>query len=179
MWLCSQNPSFGALLAYCRPPSWMELIPKLRVGFRKISSSASASTEPVSGPDYCQIGMTSTCLGNHVNARESRSNVLTAESRDSLCALNARSSLIRALFCPLTKTIGDVRTDDLVIPSALPQSTVRFESLSMDVAASRCSFRFLRLCCRCKSDALAGPPGEGGHHQPSRGFAMQPPLCLR
>ena len=76
-----------------------------------------ASVEPVSEPDYCQIGMTAIVMGD-VNAVHT----LECAHRKQLLAarpLHERSLLIRGLPFPRTKTIGDEKKDDLVILSVL------------------------------------------------------------
>ena len=130
----------------------MELVTKLRVGFRKISSK-----RPLP-PNVC---FWTRLLPDAVYTLECTHRRQLFPAR----ALNARSSSIRALFCPLTKTIGDVRIDDLAIRSALQLSTVRVESLSIEVQRPAALYDFFVFAVGVK----------GGHLS----SLFEPPLCLR
>ena len=61
------------------------------------------------------------------------------------CALNERSSLIRGLLFPRTKTIGDVHTDDLVILGILQFSDVHVDSSPIEVQGADALYDFLQM----------------------------------
>ena len=133
-------------LACILPPSSLEGVgDEIESWIAQDLLKASASTEPVSGSDYCLIGMPSIVSGN-----------INAVAR----SLNARSSSITALFCPLTKTIGDVRIDDLIIRSALQLSTVCVESFLIEVQRAPALHDFLVFAVGVSRTLLQGPLGR-------------------
>ena len=102
------------------------------------------SVEPVSGLDYCQIGMTAIVMRD-VNAVYT---LECAHRRQLLAAraLHERSLLISGLPFPRTKTIGDVHIDDQAcILSVLQFSSVHPVSSPIEVQRADALYDFLQI----------------------------------
>ena len=77
------------------------------------------------------------------------------------CARSERTIfVIRALFFPHAKTIGDVCIDDLVIRSALQLSTVRVESLPIEVQLTAALVDFFVVAVGVSRTLLQGLLGR-------------------
>ena len=125
--------------------------------------------------DHCQIGMSSIVLGDTY----AENTLECAHHRQLFLVriLNARSSSIRVLFFPHIKMIGDVCIDYFFTRSAWQLSTVRVESLPVEMQRTAALHDFSVVAVGVNRTRLQGLLGRvstrllfstEGVHQPRR-----------